>query len=117
MERFFLKSKIHRATVTDCSVDYEGSITLDSELLEAADVSEFEMVLVANVSNGNRFETYAVSGKAGSGTVCVNGAAAKLCKKSDVVIIMSKCVLGDEEAKGFKPLIVKVDGQNRLLHR
>ncbi len=117
MKLFFLKSKIHRATVTDCSPEYEGSITLDSELLEAADISEFEMVLVANVSNGNRFETYAVAGKPGSGEICVNGAAAKLCGKGDVVIIMSKCILDEGEAKGFKPLIVHVDGQNRLLHR
>ncbi len=117
MNLFFLKSKIHRARVTDCSTDYEGSITIDAALLEAAKISEFEMVLVANVSNGNRFETYAIAGKPGSGQVCVNGAAARLCKKGDVVIIMSKCLMGGAEAEGFKPTVVKLDSENRIVKK
>ncbi|MFA6049148.1 MAG: aspartate 1-decarboxylase [Candidatus Micrarchaeia archaeon] len=117
MNLFFLKSKIHRARVTDCSTDYEGSITIDSGLLGAAKISEFEMVLVANVSNGSRFETYAIAGKPGSGQVCVNGAAARLCKKGDVVIIMSKCLLNEQEAKVFTPTVVKLDSENRILKK
>lgn len=114
MKRFFLKSKIHRARVTDCSPDYEGSITVDSQLLEAAKIAEYEMVLVANVSNGARFETYAIEGEKGSGVVCVNGAAARLCKKGDLVIIMSKCLLDEGEEKNFKPVKIKVDAENKL---
>ncbi|MFQ5405757.1 MAG: aspartate 1-decarboxylase [Candidatus Micrarchaeia archaeon] len=115
MKRFFLKSKIHRATVTACSLDYEGSITVDAGLLEAAGILEHEKVLVGNVSNGSRFETYAIAAERGCRKICVNGAAARLCKAGDVVIIMSWCVLDDSEVEGFKPRIVRVDGENRLL--
>lgn len=113
MIRQVLKSKIHRATVTDANVHYEGSITIDEQLMRAANLIEFEKVLIANVTNGSRVESYVIRGKWGSGEVCANGGAALHNKKGDLVLIMSFCALNDRELKAHRPVIVKVDRQNR----
>lgn len=112
MRRTILKSKIHRATVTASSVDYEGSITIDRSLMEAADVMPFEQVHVFDVENGSRLVTYAIPG--GSGEICVNGAAARLVDVGDNVIIASFCDLAPAELENFRPRLVYVDGRNRI---
>src|SRR3954470_3086735 len=112
MRRIMCKSKIHRATVTDADLNYEGSITVDPDLLEAADIREYEHVHVANVNNGQRFETYAIVGKRGSGQVVINGAAARLVQKGDLVIIMCYAGFAESELKDFKPRLVFVDASN-----
>ena len=114
MLRMMCKSKIHRATVTDSDLDYEGSITIDPDLLDAANIREYEHVHVANVDNGARFETYAIAGGRGSGQVIVNGAAARLVQKGDLVIIMAYAGFEDRELVGFTPKLVFVDGANRI---
>lgn len=107
--RWMLRSKIHRATVTETCLDYEGSITVDGELLDLVDILEGEKVTIANITNGNRLETYTIRGKEGSGDICMNGAAARLCDVGDLVIVM-----GYELADGLiETKIVKVDGSNR----
>ncbi|MFH1964326.1 MAG: aspartate 1-decarboxylase [Acidobacteriota bacterium] len=108
-----LKSKIHRATVTDSNLAYEGSITIDRELLEAADILPFEAVDVWNLSNGSRFETYAIVGEPGSGTICINGAATHLAAKGDLVIIASWIELSGDEALKHQPRLVFVDSNNQ----
>ena len=113
MIRQILKSKIHRATVTDANLEYEGSITVDEKLMEAANLLEFEKVLIANLSNGSRVESYVIRGKWGSGEICANGGAALHNKKGDLVLIMSFCALNDRELKRHRPRIVKVDSNNR----
>jgi aspartate 1-decarboxylase len=113
MNRRMLKSKIHRATLTDAHVDYEGSITVDSALLKAADILEHEAVWVWDVTNGSRFETYAIAGEPGSGVVCVNGAAAHLVSIGDLVIVASFADLTDAEAHSWHPTVVRVDAENR----
>jgi aspartate 1-decarboxylase len=113
MRRFLLKSKIHRATVTDADVNYEGSLTLDAKLLEAADIVEFEEVHVWNVTRGTRFRTYAMIGEPGSGTVCANGAAALLVERGDLVIIATFTMIDEAEVEGYTPTIVLVDKDNR----
>ena len=115
MYRQILKAKIHRATVTDARVDYEGSITIDEELLRAADIIPWEKVLIANLNNGSRIESYAIPGEAGSGVVCMNGGAAKYAHKGDLVIIMTFLVMTDEEIKKHKPKVVRVDSKNQIL--
>src|SRR3989338_9084391 len=115
MLRQLLKSKIHRATVTEVNVDYEGSIIIDETLMQEAKIVEWEKVLIANLSNGARVETYAIKGKAGSGTICANGGAALHCRVGDKVLIMSFCVLDDEQIAIHRPKIVKVDERNRVL--
>jgi len=117
MQRFMLKSKIHRATVTDSNLHYQGSLTLDEALMKAADLLPFEEVQVYNITNGNRFDTYVIKGKRGSGTICVNGAAAHLAKKGDLVIIASYVLLEEKKTKGHRAKIVFVDGKNRILKR
>jgi aspartate 1-decarboxylase len=114
MNRFMLKSKIHRATVTEANVDYEGSLTLDQKLLHTADIIPYEEVHVWNVTRGTRFRTYAMLGEAGSGVVCANGAAALLVAPGDLVIIASFTILEDAEAQDFHPKIVFVDEVNRI---
>jgi len=109
-----LKSKVHRATVTQADLDYEGSLTLDKQLLEAADIYPWEEVHVWNVTRGTRFRTYAMVGEAGSGTVCVNGAAAHLAKPGDVVIIATYMAVDEEQARDYHPRIVHVDPHNRI---
>ena len=114
MLREVLKGKIHRAKVTEANVDYEGSITIDKELMSAAGIYNFEKVQVLDVTNGARLETYAFEGESGSGIICLNGAAARLIKKGDIVIILSFALISEEEMKGCKPKIVLVDGENRV---
>lgn len=112
MIRTLLKSKIHRATVTEARVDYVGSITIDEELMERADILEHEKVLVADVDNGQRLETYAIPGPRGSGVVCMNGAAARLVDAGDKVIIMTFGAYDDDEARSHRPIVVFVDEGN-----
>ena len=117
MRRIMCKSKIHRATVTDSDLDYEGSITIDPDLMAAADIREFEQVLVVNVNNAARFETYAIPGRSGSGDIVVNGAAARLVQKGDLAIIMSFASYDEAELTKFEPRIVFVDAKNRATNR
>ena len=117
MKRILCKSKIHRATVTDADLNYEGSITVDGTLLDAADIREYEQVHVVNVSNGARFETYAMRGRAGSGDVIVNGAAARLVQRGDPVIIFSYAQYEEAELAGFQPRFVFVNAENRIVER
>jgi len=112
-----LKSKIHRATVTDACLDYEGSITIDGELMRAAGLFLHEKVHVLNLNNGERFETYVIEGKQKSGAICLNGAAARLVQKKDLVIIAAYISLTPEEAKSWQPKIVKVNAKNRIMGR
>ena len=114
MLRTMLKSKIHRATVTEANLYYEGSITLDEDLIQAADILENEKVEVLNLNNGLRIETYVIKGKSGSGVVCLNGPAARGACPGDQVIIVSYVSLEDKEAKAIKPKIVKVDARNQI---
>lgn len=115
MQRQILYGKIHGATVTDARVDYQGSITIDSHLLKAADILAGEKVLIANLTNGSRIESYAMVGKPGSGEVCLNGGAAKHGKKGDQVIIMSFAVMTDEEIRQHTPKVVLVDVHNKVI--
>ena len=115
MLRTMCKSKIHRATVTGADLNYIGSITIDPELMEAADLLEFEQVSVVNVNNGARFETDVIEGEAGSGTVCLNGAAARLVLPGDPVIVISYALCSAAELDGFEPKVVMVDELNRPL--
>jgi aspartate 1-decarboxylase len=114
MIRTMLKSKIHRATVTEANVEYEGSVTIDSELLEAGDILPYERVEIWDCSNGNRLRTYAIAGEPGGGEVCVNGAAAHLVKPGDVVIISTFVEVTEPEARGWSARRVFVDGKNRI---
>lgn len=112
--RVMLKSKIHRARITDLNVDYEGSIGIDLDLMEAADILPYEQVQVLDVNNGARFTTYAIEGKRGTGEICINGAAARLAAKGDRVIILTYCHVEDEEARDYVPRIVHVDALNHI---
>jgi len=114
MRRYMLKSKVHRATVTHADVDYEGSLTLDADLLEAADILPFEEVHVWNVTRGTRLRTYAMAGERGSGVVCVNGAAAHLARPGDLVIVATFAELDDAAARLHRPTVVLVDERNRV---
>lgn len=109
-----LKSKIHRATVTKTSIDYTGSITIDRELMDAVGIVPYERVLVANLTNGTRHETYTVSGEPGSGTICVMGAAAHLVNTGDMIIIMAFADFDPQEIAEHKPKIILVDGNNKI---
>lgn len=113
MQLEMLKGKIHRATVTQADLHYVGSITIDSNLLEAAGIREFEKVCVADVDNGNRLETYTMKGAAGSGIICLNGAAAHYVNVGDKVIIMNYALMTPEEADAWKPNVVIVDENNK----
>jgi aspartate 1-decarboxylase len=113
MRRVMMKSKIHRLTVTETNLEYEGSLTIDEDLLDAADILPNEQVHVWNVTNGNRLITYALVGKRGSGCVCVNGAGAHLVKTGDVVIVATYATMKDKDATRYKPLVVFVDENNR----
>ncbi|MBN1438867.1 MAG: aspartate 1-decarboxylase [Anaerolineales bacterium] len=114
MIRTLLRSKIHRATVTDAEPDYEGSITIDSDLMRAAGIAECELVHVADISNGARLETYVITGKAGSGVICMNGAAARVVAPGDKVIIMAYAQVAEPLPADWKPEIVLVDETNRI---
>lgn len=115
MQRTMMKSKIHRATVTDCDLHYVGSITIDPELLEAADIREFEQVAVVDIDNGARFETYIISGEPGSGDMKLNGAAARLVHRGDTVIVISYAGYDPEELEHYRPRVVHVGAQNEVL--
>jgi len=108
------KSKIHRATVTEADLNYEGSITLDADLMDAAEILPHEQVQILNVNNGERFDTYAIRGARGSGVVCLNGPAARLAHVGDTVIILTYAVMEREELLRHVPTVVTVDGQNRI---
>lgn len=109
-----LKGKIHRAVVKQADLNYVGSITIDSELLEASGILEYEMVQIVDVENGNRFETYTIAGEKGSGMICLNGAAARQAAVGDHIIIMAYAQLSEQEAKEHKPYVVFTDEENRI---
>lgn len=113
MIRTMLKSKIHRATVTESNLHYEGSMTIDRELMEAADILPYEQIQVYNIANGERFSTYAIEGPAGSGVICLNGAAARKGLAGDLVIIATYADYNEQELKQYQPKVVHVDAQNR----
>jgi len=117
MTRFMFKSKIHRARITQADLHYEGSLTIDAELMEAADILEYEKVSVVNINNGERFETYVITGAPGSGVICLNGAAARKGAVDDQVIIISYASLSQEEARAHRPTIVHVDENNRIVEK
>ncbi len=115
--RMMLKSKIHRATITDANINYEGSITIDSKLMKAADILPYEQVHVLNINNGARFTTYAIEGGEGSGEICLNGAAARLGVKGDLVIILTYDSVPEEQLKNYKPRVVHVNEKNGIIPR
>jgi aspartate 1-decarboxylase len=117
MTRFMFKSKIHRAVVTQAELYYEGSLTVDVDLMSAADLLEYEKVAVVNVNNGERFETYLIPGEPGSGVICLNGAAARKGAVGDEVIIISYASMSDEEARVHRPTVVHVDRRNRIVSK
>ena len=113
--RTMLKSKIHRAHVTDANIDYEGSITIDKRLMAEADILPYEQVQVLNINNGARFSTYAIEGKEDSGEICLNGAAARLVVKGDLVIILTYCDVREEDARHHVPKVVHIDARNAIV--
>ena len=117
MLRSMLKSKIHRATITDADLNYEGSISIDSCLMEAADILPFERIMVYNISNGSRFDTYVIEGERGSGSICLNGAAARKGSPGDLIIIASYSLYSKDEIAGGKSILVWVDAKNKLKER
>lgn len=116
MQRTILKSKIHRATVTEADINYIGSITIDSVLMQAADILPYEMVHVVDITNGSRLETYAIEGPANSGVIAINGAAAHLIHPGDLVIIMSYCIVDNVKAQQANPLVVFTDAKNKIVN-
>jgi aspartate 1-decarboxylase len=116
MHRTMLKSKIHRAIVTDCDLHYVGSITIDEDLLDAADIREFEQVAVVDVDNGARFETYTIAGPRGSGDMKLNGAAARLVHRGDTIIVISYATYDPDELDNYEPCVVHVDAQNQIIN-
>jgi len=117
MRRTLFKSKIHRATVTQADLDYEGSVSIDEDLLDAAGIWEFEAVHVWNITRGTRLQTYAIKGERGSGIICINGAAAHLNKPGDLVILATFAELEESEGRSFKPTVVLVDSRNKIVAR
>ena len=115
MQRIMMKSKIHRATVTQADLDYVGSITIDQDLMDAADLLEGEQVAIVDITNGARIETYAIAGERGSGVIGINGAAARLVNPQDLVIIISYAMMDDAEARAIRPAVVHVDARNRVV--
>lgn len=111
----YLKSKIHRAVVTDANLDYEGSISVDEALMEAAKLHVYEKVHVLDITNGSRVETYIIKASRGSGQICINGAAAHLIKPQDQVIIISYCSLGEDDVLNYKPTVIKVNNHNQII--
>jgi len=115
MQRIMLKSKIHRATITGADLEYEGSITIDRDLMDAADILSYEQVAIWDVTNGSRLETYAIEGERGSGVICLNGAAARLVAPKDLIIIASFANMDNQAALKHEPKLVFVDEKNRML--
>jgi aspartate 1-decarboxylase len=115
MRRTFFKSKIHRATVTQADLDYEGSVTIDEDLMDASGIWNWEAVHIWNVTRGTRLQTYAIKGQRGSGVICINGAAAHLNKPGDMVILATFAELEESEARTFVPKVVLVDRQNKIV--
>jgi aspartate 1-decarboxylase len=115
MFRTMMKAKIHRATVTDANLDYHGSITIDEALLEKAGMIPYEQVDIYNITNGERFTTYAIKGPRDSGVICINGAAAHKAKKGDLVIIVSYAMFEEKELVNFEPKVVFVDRENKMM--
>lgn len=116
MKRRLLKSKLHRVTVTHSELEYEGSVAIDSRLLDAADILEYEGLEVYNITNGERFSTYAIRAEKGSGIISVNGAAAHKANPDDIIIICTYAELNEKELTNFKPRLVYVDSDNRITH-
>jgi len=114
MQRFMLKSKLHRAVVTDADLHYEGSISIDEHLMDAADLIPHEKVDIYNISNGERFSTYVIPGGRDSGTICLNGAAARKASRGDLIIIASYVAVDESEAKGWSPKCVLLDTENKI---
>lgn len=112
MKRILLKSKIHRAVVTDTSIDYEGSISIDEDFMRMVDILPYEKVSIFNITNGNRLETYAIKGQKGSHAFIINGAAARLVQKGDVIIVVAFAVVDDKESREFTPRIIRMDADN-----
>ncbi len=110
-----LKSKIHRAVVTEAKLNYVGSITIDKTLMENSNILEYEKVQIVDIDNGNRFETYAIEGDPGSGVICINGAAARCVQPGDKIIIMTFCQINEEKARKLKPTVVFVDDTNKVI--
>ena len=117
MQITLLKSKIHRARVTQADIDYVGSITIDSNLLREAGIVEYEKVQIADIDNGNRFETYTIAGEADSGIICLNGAAAKCVNVGDTIIIMAYADMAPDEAVNHKPTVLFVDDKNKIVRK
>jgi aspartate 1-decarboxylase len=117
MRRTFFKSKIHRATVTHADLDYEGSVSIDEDLLDAAGIWEYEAVHIWNITRGTRLQTYAIKGQRGSGIICINGAAAHLNRPGDLVILATFAELEESEARAHKPVVVLVDRDNRIVSK
>lgn len=114
MFRSMMKSKIHRATVTEANLNYVGSITIDRDLMDAADLLPNEQVHVVNNNNGARFETYVIAGERGSGVICLNGAAARLAQPGDIIIIISYAMMSDEQARNYEPKVAILQENNRI---
>ncbi|TAE27021.1 MAG: aspartate 1-decarboxylase [Candidatus Kapaibacterium sp.] len=117
MNRIMFKSKIHRATVTQAELHYEGSLTIDENLMDAADLLAYEKVSVVNINNGERFETYVIPGKRGSKVMCLNGAAARKAMLGDRIIVITYANMSDEEARKYKPTVVLVDEDNNIIQK
>lgn len=115
MQRTMMKSKIHRARVTDADLHYEGSITVDADLMDAADMLPYEMVHVLDVDNGSRLQTYVIPGPRGSGVMCINGAAARLVSTGDTIIVLTYMTMEDQEAHGYLPKVVYVNDHNEIV--
>jgi aspartate 1-decarboxylase len=115
MRRTFFKSKIHRATVTHADLDYEGSVSIDEDLMDAAGIWEYEAVHIWNITRGTRLQTYAIRGERGSGVICINGAAAHLNRPGDLVILATFAELEETEARAHEPKVVLVDRENRIV--
>ena len=117
MQRTMMKAKLHRVTVTQSELGYEGSCAIDENLLDAADIREYQQIDIYNVDNGERFTTYAIRGQRGSGMISVNGAAARKCQVGDILIIATYANYSEDEVERFEPRLVYVDGQNRIQRR
>ncbi|MCQ2291089.1 MAG: aspartate 1-decarboxylase [Bacteroidales bacterium] len=117
MEITLLKAKIHRAVVTQADLNYVGSVTIDTDLLKESGILEYEKVQIVDINNGNRFETYTIAGEAGSGIICLNGAAAKCVNVGDKVIIMAYANMTPDEAQSHKPMVLFVDENNKIVRK